>query len=67
MNKYFQKNTEIEEKSYFEEIIIEIFLKKENKIKEFSRNRSINLFDDQQKSLDKVPKRFLDNYRENKF
>ena len=67
MNKYFQKNTEIEEKSYFEEIIIEIFLKKEKKIKEFSRNRSINLFDDQQKSLDKVLKRFLDNYRDNKF
>ena len=35
MNKYFQKNTEIEEKNCLEKIIIEIFLKKKKKIKEF--------------------------------
>lgn len=35
MNKYFQTNAEIEEKNCLEEIIQEIFLKKENKINEF--------------------------------
>ena len=59
MNKYFQINAEIEEKNCLEEIIQEIFLKKENKINEFWRNCYINIFDYKQKSLDNAKTVFI--------